>query len=191
LAEREFNWITFGWNLGPEKSYVEFESILPDAEKAKQLEVLVNEYIRQGHSVEVDMNELVVDSERPDTLPADINAGVLRKIKIGDTPAGPCCGTHVSNTRELQMIKFLCIEKCRNKNARVWFVVGNRVLKTFEESIQRDISLNKLLNAGPELFVERVVKILDQRKEHMKKVKQLEKDMKLLSIAKDKSAESA
>lgn len=55
-----------------------------------------------------------------------------------------CCGTHVKNLTELQVVKLLNVEKCKGR-VLLHFVVGNRVLKKLAESFNRELELNLLL----------------------------------------------
>lgn len=177
IAEKEYGWCTFGWNLGQDICFVEFKDVKPDWQKALELERMVNEYIRSASRVYINMEEIIVNGERPDTLPLDILNGTLRKIRIGDIPESPCCGTHVNNTSDIQMVKFLSFDKTRSTNAKLWFLCGNRVIDAFNQSLSRDIKLNALLSSAPDQFPLRIEKILDQRKEYMKLSKKLEKEI--------------
>lgn len=67
-------------------------------------------------------------------------------INIEDTDSNMCCGTHVRNLSQLQMIKLLHSEKSKRKDKiLLHFLVGNRVLKRLEECIKREQQLTVLL----------------------------------------------
>jgi misacylated tRNA(Ala) deacylase len=179
IAEDHFGWLTYGWNMGKDlKSFVEFEKVMPSQEQLDELEMLVNEFIRAAHAIEIDLETHLHEAERPDTLPEDIQTGVLRQIKMGSIPFKPCCGTHVQKTSDIQCVKFLNLENIRGGNVRLWFSCGNRVLKLLHQSLARDKELNVLLSSGPDQFPDRVKKIKQQTKDFMKANKVLEKEMK-------------
>lgn len=57
-----------------------------------------------------------------------------------------CCGTHVSNLSQLQMIKILSVEKGKRKNTSLlYFVVGDRVLKEFSNCLSMQQTLTSIL----------------------------------------------
>ena len=102
VAERIFTppWITYCWNMGPLKSFIEFKDISPNQAQLDELEKEVNDFILAAHPMVLEESVLQVESaatERPDSLPSDIQSGVIRIVRFGDF-SGPCCGTHVSNS---------------------------------------------------------------------------------------------
>jgi alanyl-tRNA synthetase len=177
LAEEHFGWQTFGWSLGKEKCFVEFEKVIPNQKQLDELQEKVNEFIRDAHPVQIDVDTYINDTDRPDNLPTDIVSGVLRQVKMGTIPFKPCCGTHVNKTSDIQCVKLMNVETIRGGNSRVWFVCGNRVFQLLQSCLVRDRELNSLLSAGPDQFVDRVKKIKQQSKEFMKSNKQLEKEL--------------
>lgn len=57
-----------------------------------------------------------------------------------------CCGTHVSNLSQLQVVKLLHSEKSKRKNKTLlYFLVGNRVLNRFSAALEREQKLTTIL----------------------------------------------
>lgn len=57
-----------------------------------------------------------------------------------------CCGTHVTNLSELQVVKLLHSERSKRKNQTLlYFLVGNRVLKRLSTCIDREQKLTAIL----------------------------------------------
>lgn len=57
-----------------------------------------------------------------------------------------CCGTHVSNLSQLQVVKLLHSEKSKRKNQTLlYFLVGNRVLNRLATSLEREQKLIVIL----------------------------------------------
>lgn len=57
-----------------------------------------------------------------------------------------CCGTHVTNLSQLQVIKLLNVEKSKRKDKTLlYFLVGNRVLSRLQGCIDREQKLTVLL----------------------------------------------
>lgn len=59
-------------------------------------------------------------------------SGPIRVIRIAGIDNNMCCGTHVSNLADLQLVKLLRSEKVK-KTTRVHFVAGLRALEYFGE----------------------------------------------------------
>lgn len=78
-------------------------------------------------------------------LPAD-HKGDIRVINIEDIDTNMCCGTHVTNLSQLQVIKLLHTEKSKRKDKTLlYFLVGNRVLSRLQTCIDREQKLTVLL----------------------------------------------
>jgi len=57
-----------------------------------------------------------------------------------------CCGTHVTNLCQLQVVKLLQSEKSKRKNqVLLYFLVGNRVLQKLQNCFNRELKLTVLL----------------------------------------------
>ena len=54
-------------------------------------------------------------------------AGPVRVIEMGDLDSNMCCGTHVNNLAQLQVVKLLSAEKGKKGKSLVYFLVGSRV----------------------------------------------------------------
>lgn len=108
IAESEkFGWETTSWWLGEETSYVELDNEQLTIEKVQQLEQIINENIRKGLNVQVHISE---NNENADAktrgLPED-HIGPIRIIEIEGLDKNMCCGTHITNTSQLQASNFL------------------------------------------------------------------------------------
>ncbi|KAJ3410976.1 Alanyl-tRNA editing protein Aarsd1 [Chytridiales sp. JEL 0842] len=171
IAERDFQLITGPWSLGKDRCFIELEldnRPAPTAEELLKLEDTVNATIRQGLKVEV--HEDVHDDDpgvtkgemkvKPDSLPDDLKEGAGGVVR--------CCGTHIRSTSELQCLKLLHTEKVRGKNIRLFFLFGDRVIKTFQASLERERALSNLLSTGPDQFPEKVSLLSKQLKDTLK-----------------------
>lgn len=114
----------------------------------KDIEKLSNDYISQAVPVNVAIFEKPEDAGDEVTrasrgLPVDLS-GPIRVIKIEGIDSNMCCGTHVRNLAQLQVIKLMSIEKAKGK-IMVHFLAGNRVIRKLEDAYQRELELNLLL----------------------------------------------
>uniref|UniRef100_A0A3B5MK59 Threonyl/alanyl tRNA synthetase SAD domain-containing protein n=1 Tax=Xiphophorus couchianus TaxID=32473 RepID=A0A3B5MK59_9TELE len=180
LADAMFGYKTTSWDLGRHRSTIELDTPSVKAAQLQELEEAVNEKIRAGIPVNVqllDLSDPAVEKVRSRGLPDD-HAGPIRIIDMEGIDANMCCGTHVTNLSHLQVIKLLGTEKGKKNKTNLIFLTGNRVLKYAEKSYSTERSLVSLLKTGPDEHVEAVEKI-------QKSVKMLQKveGVQLLSEA--------
>ncbi|XP_074892734.1 alanyl-tRNA editing protein Aarsd1-like isoform X1 [Buteo buteo] len=168
IAEHMFGFKTTSWELGRQRSVIELDTPSMTAEQIEALERSVNEKIRER--VPVVVRELAADDPeiervRSRGLPDD-HAGPVRVVDIEGIDSNMCCGTHVSNLSDLQVIKLLGTEKGKKNKTNLVFLAGNRVLKSIEQSHSTEKALTSLLKNGPG--------------EHIEAVKRLQSSVKLL-----------
>lgn len=148
LLEMQYNYNTKAWWLGTESSYIEIDSMDIKHDEMKRIELLSNSYIAEALPVTVSIYETADNAGDEVTrasrgLPVDLS-GPVRVINIGGLDSNMCCGTHVTNLAQLQVIKLLSIEKTKKKTL-IHFLVGNRVIQKLESSFQRELQFNLLL----------------------------------------------
>ncbi|XP_054877239.1 alanyl-tRNA editing protein Aarsd1 isoform X3 [Poeciliopsis prolifica] len=186
LADAMFGYKTTSWDLGRHRSTIELDTPSVKAAQLQELEEAVNEKIRAGIPVSVqllDLSDPAVEKVRSRGLPDD-HAGPIRIIDMEGIDANMCCGTHVSNLSHLQVIKLLGTEKGKKNKTNLIFLTGNRVLKYAEKSYSTERALVSLLKTGPDEHVEAVEKIQKSFKMLQKSNLSLLRDMAVL-IARD------
>uniref|UniRef100_A0A8C3PH47 CS domain-containing protein n=5 Tax=Neoaves TaxID=3078114 RepID=A0A8C3PH47_9CHAR len=168
IAEQMFGFKTTSWELGRQRSFIELDTPSMTAEQVEALERSVNEKIRER--VPVRVRELAADDPEIETVRSrglpDDHAGPVRVVDIEGIDSNMCCGTHVSNLSDLQVIKLLGTEKGKKNKTNLVFLAGNRVLKSIEQSHSTEKALTSLLKNGPG--------------EHVEAVKRLQSSVKLL-----------
>ncbi len=125
---------TRGFHMGEEVSTVDIDRDPVSAEEARAVEIEVNRVVME--------NRPVVTTVRPreGELP-------LRIVGIGGYDEQPCCGTHVSHTGEIGIVKVLRWERMKGLT-RVEFVCGERALRLFQGTLDAVDSTARLLSAG-------------------------------------------
>ncbi|KAI4461228.1 alanyl-trna editing protein [Holotrichia oblita] len=177
IIDREFKYSTVSWWLGEEVSHIELDTTSLTTEQIKKAEELVNELIREGRKVTVDVINAGDEVNLNDGLPKD-HVGDVRIITIEGIESNMCCGTHVSNLCQLQVIKLLHAEKSgRKSNMLLYFLVGNRVLNRLANSIEREQKLTAILNTNPVQHVELVDKLAKNSKILNKNLQTVLKDL--------------
>jgi len=156
------------WNLGVDICHVELDTPKLTQEQVDNIEKKVNQEIRSSHPVIMkelsseDLKKVENENEKRVTITADdMSGGPIRLIEIEGIDSCTCCGTHVSNTSELQAIKFFHTEKMRG-NTRLFFIVGNRLLKMTQRMFETERQLTLLLNVGPTSHIEFVDRLQKQ-----------------------------
>uniref|UniRef100_A0A023F7Z2 Putative metal-dependent hydrolase n=1 Tax=Triatoma infestans TaxID=30076 RepID=A0A023F7Z2_TRIIF len=189
LADSEFGYSTTSWWLGEEISFIELDTAQITNEELNSLEEIVNEKIRQALSVTVKVYEEgdpELTESRTRGLPKD-HKGSVRVITIEGIESNMCCGTHVSNLAQLQVVKLMGFEKGKKNKINVNFLVGNRILKRFEKMYKNELSLNLLLRNGPDMHQELIEKLQKTMKLTNKKSDQMMKDLIVLQVKSLKS----
>lgn len=182
LAETMFGYKTTSWEMGRQRSNVELDTPSMKPEQVRALEEAVNDKIREHLPVNVQLlpiDDPEIEKVRSRGLPEDA-AGPIRIIDIEGVDANMCCGTHVSNLSQLQVIKLMGTEKGKKNKTNLIFLVGNRVLKYAEKCFNTERSLVALLKTGPDDHVEAVDKLQKSAKMIHKTNLSLLRDMAVL-----------
>jgi len=167
IAETNFFWETTSWWLGESICNVEFKQMKKEFpvnwENLTALEEQANGIIRENRPVTARVVAEEENSTEDCNEPEDSRKsterhhGALRVVEIENLDKNPCCGTHISQTSELQVVKIMSFEKARG-NFRVFFHVGDRVIKAMHEMYQREVNLRGLLSCGAEEHFEMIKK---------------------------------
>ncbi|KAH0626985.1 hypothetical protein JD844_002333 [Phrynosoma platyrhinos] len=147
LADLMFGFKTTSWELGRQRSTIELDTSSMTSEQMATLEESVNDKIRARVPMvvrELAVGDPEVEMVRSRGLPDD-HTGPVRIISIEGIDANMCCGTHVSNLSDLQVIKLLGTEKGKKNKTNLIFLAGNRVLKTLERNHATEKALTSLL----------------------------------------------
>ncbi|XP_018566870.1 alanyl-tRNA editing protein Aarsd1-B [Anoplophora glabripennis] len=183
IIEKEFGFATASWWLGEEISHVELDTPSITPEQIKNAERIANELIRDGKNVTVKVytkdtpEEQLKEARSTRGLPAD-HKGDIRVINIEDVESTMCCGTHVKNLSQLQVIKLLHAEKSKRKDKIfLYFLVGNRVINRLETCIDREQKMTVLLKNNPSEHTDLVDKLLKNVKTLSKNLQTVLKDV--------------
>ncbi|XP_053116046.1 putative protein PTGES3L isoform X1 [Hemicordylus capensis] len=183
LADLMFGFKTTSWELGRQRSTIELDTTSMTAAQVAALEQNVNEKIRARIPVvvrELAVGDPEVEMVRSRGLPDD-HTGPVRIISIEGIDANMCCGTHVSNLSDLQVIKLLGTEKGKKNKTNLVFLAGNRVLKALERSHATEKAFTSLLKNGPEEHVEAVKRLQNSVKQFQKSNLNLLRDLAVLT----------
>ncbi|MGE6259653.1 alanyl-tRNA editing protein [Heyndrickxia sporothermodurans] len=163
-----FNIPTVSFHLGSDVVTIDLD--IPDLseEKLFLIENRVNEYIyenRNIHSYFVTKQQM---SKIPLTKVPDIS-GDIRIVEIEGIDYSACCGTHVSQTGEIGLLKILKAEKHRGKT-RVYFKCGLRAKKDYHEKHQILTEITKKFSSPIDLVLQKIIKLESEQKSTEKKL---------------------
>ena len=170
--DRLFNAETIGFHMGDDYLTIDIKKPYLTEDEASQVEYLANKLVQSNFRVKsyfVEQGQLSKIPLRKDTSIEDDN---IRIIEIDSIDYSACCGTHVSTTGEIGLIKIRKWEKYKG-NIRVEFLCGTRALNDYSWKNNYIKNIGKLLSSKDTDVLDKV--------EHLYKGKEsLEKENKYL-----------
>ena len=164
--ENLFNAETLGFYMGEKYITIDVDILNLDESTILQIEVLANKIVQS--------NFKVISRVRDRSSLGDLNLSKIseedkeiRIVNIDNISSSPCCGTHVSSTGEIGLIKILNWEKHKGIT-RVSFICGNRALRDYrmKSSYINDIAIS--LSSGVPDVLEKFL-MLKQAREDLRK----------------------
>ncbi|KAF5303349.1 hypothetical protein FQR65_LT08262 [Abscondita terminalis] len=192
IIETDYGFDTLSWYLGEQVSYIELDTPSFDSQQILETENKCNELIRSALNVTVDVYQTVEEVKAKNVcyvsgLPDD-HVGDVRVVKIDGIDNNKCCGTHVTNTSQLQVIKLLGTEKSKRKNKiLLHFLVGNRVIQRLDTCLKREAQLTVILKNNAVEHVNLVDKLLKNVKVVTKDLQTVLKELVIFEAAKFKA----
>ncbi|CAB3220365.1 unnamed protein product [Arctia plantaginis] len=189
LLDKE-NIFTTSWWLGADESYVELDSTKVTNEIIKATEDKCNELIRAAVPVNVKFcksNDPELDEAHTRGLPKDCME-TIRIICIENIDENMCCGTHVSNLSQLQVIKLIGAEPGKKGKTNLKFLVGNRVTRTMQQMLDREKALTGLLKNEPSRHEDLIQKLQKNLKISNKNLQNVLLELAQCEVDKIKSA---
>ena len=159
---RLFNATNAGIHIGNEINTIEIEKPYLTEDEAKQAEFLANKVIQSNFRVKsytLDRDQLSRIPLRKETSIEDKN---IRIIEIENIDYAACCGTHISNTGEIGIIKILKWYKYKG-NIKIEFICGTRALKDYYFKNHYINKIGTLLSAQDIDVLERVNKLYSEK----------------------------
>lgn len=102
-------------------------------------------------------------------------ADLIRIVEIEATDFSPCCGTHVTRTGEIGIVKVMRTEK-RGNETRIHFMCGKRAFKAFQREHESISGLMRLYRTTDE-------KVLQRAEETSAQLRDSQKEMTILKNA--------
>lgn len=166
---------TVSFNLGDEICSIDIIKDAISVEEVKKVEELANDIVLKSMPIEVFLVN-AQEAEKLNLRKLPPQKEDIRIVQIENYDICACCGTHCKNTGEVGLIKILKWEK-RGMKMRIDFLCGKRSLKDYfwKNELLRNIS-NHLTVKDSELG-EVVERMLEERKEARKKIREYEEKL--------------
>lgn len=155
-----------------------------------QVESVTNEYIYKNLKIK----SYIIDGDEIPRLPLRKLPSVsenIRIVEIDNFDYSPCCGTHVSTTGQIGIIKIVKIEKYKGVT-RVYFKCGKRAFKDYSQKHDIVSNISASLSTPETELAPRVEVLLTEVKSSNKSLKELKEKLlayetrELLSTLKSK-----
>ena len=158
LAHKHFGYENVGFHMGADFVTIDINGMLDDAQLA-MLEREANEAVWQDLPVEV----TYPSPEELKTIPYRSKKELTGQVRIVTIPGADicaCCGTHVSSTGEIGLIKiFSCVKF--HDGVRLEILCGRRALAYLSEIAEQNRRVSGLLSAKPLETAAAVRRLLD------------------------------
>ncbi len=153
---------TVSVHFGEQDTAVEIDCAALDRDRILQAEALANQVVAEARPVKA----YWVTSEKIQQLPLRKVPPVrdqIRIVEIEQLDWSACGGTHVLKTSQVGPVVFASQEKIRGR-LRLRWLIGDRVRAAFHRQAQWLQALAVQLTSGPEELLERVARLLEERK---------------------------
>lgn len=172
-----YNAHTDSFHFGDDLVSINIDKECFSEKEARQVEFLTNKMILSNLKISSyypNQEELLDMPIRK--MPKTDKGEKVRIIEIAGLDYSPCCGTHLSSTGEIGLIK---IKRWHSNNGvtKLDFLCGNRAIRDYREINNSIFDLTKILSTGQENVVDRTKFILDEKVKLEKQVKSLKEKL--------------
>ena len=144
MAHNKWGCDNVGFHMGSDLITIDLNILLSE-EQLKDLEPDVNRYIQEDHPVVItfpspkELDALEYRSKKELT-------GQVRIVSFPGADTCACCGTHVSTSGQIGLVKLLTVQKFR-EGVRIELVCGNRAFRYLDRALEQNRQISNLLSA--------------------------------------------
>ena len=146
LIHAAFGYSNVGFHMGKDAVTIDFDGPITE-EQLLEIEKKVNKAIWGNTPVEI----LFPDREELEQMPYRSKkelSGQVRIVKFSGVDLCACCGTHVKNTGEIGLVKFLSWVKF-HEGVRIEMLAGGEALAYLSGAWEQNRQISGLLSAKP------------------------------------------
>jgi alanyl-tRNA synthetase len=162
----DYQWKTSSLHMSDEQVSVDVSVQDIPADLLVEIENKVNDRIYKDLPIKTH----VVGPEEAAKFPlrkAVPQADVIRVVEIEATDFSPCCGTHVTRTGEIGIVKILYTEK-RGNETRIHFLCGKRAFREFQREHATISALIKLYRTTADKVLQRAEAVSSELRDMQK-----------------------
>lgn len=172
IIYRNYGYHNVGFHMGTDVITIDLDGILTEGE-LWEIEEEANAVILSDLPVEVTYPSREVLAELEYRSKKEIE-GQVRLVTVPGVDCCACCGTHVSSTREIRLLKFLTVQKYKS-GVRISMLSGEAAYADYQLKHQNILQIARLLSLKPEEAGDGVVRLKEKNIEMKKEIKQLKK----------------
>lgn len=174
LIHAAYGYENVGFHLGSDVITIDLSGPLSPEELA-QIEKQVNQKIWENQEVQI----AYPSPEELKTIPYRSKKELTGKIRIVTFPGADicaCCGTHVSRTGEIGMVKLLSAVKF-HEGVRIEMICGMRILQYLNKVDEQNRRISVELSAKPDKTAEAVVRLHEENARLKSSVNRIEEEI--------------
>lgn len=174
LVHEKFGYDNVGFHMGGDVITIDFNGMLDEAQMAA-VEEEVNRKVWEDSEVEI----CYPSPKELSVLPYRSKKELTGKVRIVRFPGADlcaCCGTHVTHTGEIGMVKLLSVEKFR-EGVRMEMICGKRVLKYLNMVYDQNHKISVQLSAKVDQTAQAVSRLQEENFRLKGRMMRLEEDM--------------
>ena len=159
LVHEAFGYDNVGFHMGSDVITIDFSGMLDEAQMA-EIEAKANQIIWENQEVEIfypseeELKELEYRSKKE-------LSGWVRIVSFPGADTCACCGTHVTRTGEIGMVKLLSVVKFR-EGVRMEMISGKRVLDYLNMVNEQNRQISVKLSAKMDKTAQAVARLQDE-----------------------------
>lgn len=170
LIHKKYGYENVGFHMNEEQITIDVGGVLTP-NQLEEIEKEANEEVNKGREIEIfypsseELQKLAYRSKK------EID-GQVRIARIPECDTCACCGTHLKNTLEIGMIKFLTMQNYKN-GVRVTMICGKKAFENYVQKHKSVMDISHLLSAKPEEVTEAVERVKEENQNLKQKIGQL------------------
>ena len=187
LVHEAFGYENVGFHMGSDVITIDFSGMLDEAQMA-EIEAKANQIIWENQEVEIfypteeELKNLEYRSKKE-------LSGWVRIVRFPGADTCACCGTHVTRTGEIGMVKLLSVVKFR-EGVRMEMISGRRVLDYLNMVNEQNRQISVKLSAKMDKTAQAVARLQDENFALKGRVHSLEENFIANEAAKWKECEN-
>lgn len=187
LVHEAFGYDNVGFHMGSDVITIDFSGML-DEEQMAEIEAKVNQIIWENQEVEI-FYPTEEELKNLDYRSKKELSGWVRIVRFPGADTCACCGTHVTRTGEIGMVKLLSVVKFR-EGVRMEMLSGKRVLDYLNMVNEQNRQISVKLSAKMDKTASAVARLQDENFALKGRVHALEEEFIVGEAAKWKEKEN-